>query len=49
MRSLRTWILEDLQVHPYRQRKPDLRAPAPFLSCDPGLHEDGSGVVSDPL
>ena len=40
--------MEDLQVHPWRWRKPDLIAPAPYLSCDLGLPEDGRGVLSDP-
>ena len=42
------WYLENLQVHPYHWLRPDLVAPAPFLSCDPGITEDGSGVQSDP-
>ena len=48
VRNWRTWVLEDLQVHPYRWLRPDQVAPAPFLSCDPGLTEDGSGILSDP-
>ena len=38
---------EDPQVHPFRWLGPDLVAPAPFLSCDPRLTEDGSGILSD--
>ena len=48
VRNWRTWVLEDLQVHSYRWLRPDLVAPAPFLSCDTGLKEDGSGILSDP-
>ena len=38
---------EDPQVHPFRWLGPDLVALAPFLSCDPRLTEDGSGILSD--
>ena len=48
VRNWRTWVLEDLQVHLYRWLRSDLVAPAPFLSCDPGITEDGSGILSDP-
>ena len=48
VRSWRSWILEDDKVHPHRWLKPDLVAPAPFLSCDPCLTVNGSGIFSDP-
>ena len=48
VRNWRAWVLEYLQVHPYRWLRPDLVTPAPFLSCDPGLTDDGSGIPSDP-
>ena len=48
VRAWRSWMLEDDRVRPYRWLSPDLVAPAPLLSCDPGLTVDGSGVLSDP-
>ena len=48
VRGWRSWMLEDDKVHPYRWLKPDLVAPAPFLSCDSGLTVDSSGIISDP-
>ena len=48
VRGWRSWMLEDDKVHPYRWLKPDLVAPAPFLSCDPSLTVDSSGIISDP-
>ena len=44
VRNWRSWVLEDGKVHPHRWLRPDLVAPAPFLSCDPG----GKGVLWDP-
>ena len=36
VRHWRTWVLEDIQVHPYRWLNPDLVAPALFVCCDHG-------------
>ena len=48
IRGWRSWVLEDPLVHPYRWLSPDFVPPAPFLSCDPGESEDGSGVLVNP-
>ena len=48
IRKWRTWVLEDPLVHSYRWLRPDNVPPAPFLSCDTGESEDGSGVLVNP-
>ena len=48
IRKWRNWVLEDPHVHPHRWLRPDNVPPNPFLSCDPGESEDGSGVLVNP-
>ena len=44
---MRSWLREDLLVHPFKWLRPDLVPPAPFLQCEPRLTPGGSGVLAD--
>ena len=48
IRVWRSWVLEDLLVHPYMWLRPDLVLLAPFLNCSPEHTVDGSGVLVEP-
>ena len=44
----RSWLLEDLLVHPCQWLRPDLVLPAPFFQCEPHVTPGGSGVLAHP-